>query len=98
MVKLTTVEFVNELQEAYAEIGVSVSKDKTRELLDATFDVIVGNVKEGNKVPINGVGIFEPKTIPARHGTLSFGDKIGEEWTSEEKNTMKFKVSKGLEF
>lgn len=98
MAKLTTVELINELQTEYDEMGVNLSKDKTRELLDATFNVITENVKVGNSVPINGVGIFNPKKIAARQGVLAFGDKAGESWKSKEKNTMSFKVSKCLEF
>ena len=45
-----------------------MSKKQTNEFLGAFVDLIVKNLKKGNKVRVTGLGIFQVKKRPARLG------------------------------
>jgi DNA-binding protein HU-beta len=45
-----------------------MSKKSTTELLGAFVDLMVKNLKKGNKVRVTGLGIFQVKKRPARLG------------------------------
>lgn len=45
-----------------------MSKKQTNELLGAFIDLMVKNLKKGNKVRVTGLGIFQVKKRPARLG------------------------------
>ena len=64
-----------------------MSKKAVNELLGAFIELIVKNLKKGNKVRITGLGIFQVRKRPARMGrNPATGEKI------------KIKASKKLAF
>ena len=58
----------NEIIEIVAE-ATHVSKVESKKVIDATFELIVGTLLDGQSVNIKNFCVFEPKTKAGRKGT-----------------------------
>lgn len=96
--KVNKKETINLFQERLAENNIVVSKKDTEIIMDSIFNMISDEVAKGNSVSINGFGVFKPKEIKGRNGTLAFGENIGQSWESESKIVLGFKRSSTMIF
>lgn len=70
-----------------------LSKQQTRDILDAMLETIQDALQTGSVVSLRGFGSFEVVTRPGRTGR---NPKTGEELQIAAKNTVRFKASKTL--
>lgn len=83
-----------ELISAIAE-KAGLSKNDARKALDAFVDTTVGELKNGNKVSLIGLGTF---SISKRNARVGKNPRSGEAIQIPAKNVAKFKAGKNLEF
>ncbi|HEY8803617.1 MAG TPA: HU family DNA-binding protein [Clostridium sp.] len=72
-----------ELVNAVALKSDITKKDAERFIVDL-FTVITDTVASGEKVQLVGTGTFEKKATKGTSGTIQFGDRKGETWTTED--------------
>ncbi|HEY8888926.1 MAG TPA: HU family DNA-binding protein [Clostridium sp.] len=84
-----------ELINAIAE-KTGFSKKDTEISLKATLEVIEDAVTEGLKVQIVGFGSFEKKATKGTSGTIQFGDRKGETWTTEDSFKVAYSCGKAF--
>ena len=82
-----------ELINAIAE-KTGFSKKDTEISLKATLEVIEDTVASGLKVSLIGFGNFEKKPTKGTSGTIQFGDRKGETWTTEDSYKVSFSCGK----
>lgn len=70
-----------------------ITKKDAEEIINATLDIIKGEIKKGEKVSILGFGNFEPKTNSARTG---INPQTKEPMQINASNSVKFKVGKAF--
>ncbi|MCR5744079.1 MAG: HU family DNA-binding protein [Lachnospiraceae bacterium] len=73
--------------------GVEIKKADAQKVVDALLEVVVDELKAGNKVTLNGVGILEAVKKPARTGR---NPRTGETTQIAASVAAKFKASKAL--
>jgi len=86
---MTRQELINAIAEK-----TGFSKKDTEISLKATLEVIVETVVADEKVSLVGFGNFEKKPTKGTSGTIQFGDRKGETWTSEDSHKVSFSVGK----
>lgn len=70
-----------------------ITKKDAEAILNSTLDIIIEQIKAGNKVSILGFGNFEPKTNSARTG---INPQTKEAIQIKASNSVKFKVGKAF--
>ena len=70
-----------------------MSKKAVNELMGAFVDLMVKNLKKGNKVRVTGLGIFQVRKRPARMGR---NPATGESIKIPAKKVVKFRVAKAV--
>lgn len=73
--------------------GVQIAKTDAQKIVDAVLGVIVDELKAGNKVTLNGVGILEVVDKPER---TARNPRTGESFTVPACKAAKFKPGKAL--
>ena len=76
-----------------AKSGVEITKANAQKIIDAVMEVAVDELKAGNKVTLNGIGILEVVDKPAR--TVR-NPRTGEQVTVAPCKAAKFKAGKAL--
>ena len=76
-----------------AKAGVEVKKADAQKMVDAVIAVVVDELKAGNKVTLNGLGILETVDKPAREIR---NPRTGEKSMSAPCKAAKFKAAKAL--
>ncbi len=69
------------------------TKAAAKETLENVFAVVTNALQAGEKVSVNGFGIFEPKNLPARNGR---NPATGEAITIAASTKVGFKPAKAL--
>ena len=77
--------------------GISAKSGLTQKdsevFLSAFVDVLTEELNKGEKVKVKDLGVFEPKVIGARIGTLKQADGTVFEWETEASKGVKFSPS-----
>jgi DNA-binding protein HU-beta len=73
--------------------GVEITKADAQKLVDAVVGVVVDELKAGNKVTLNGLGILEVVDKPARSVR---NPRTGEQVEVAASKAAKFKAAKAL--
>lgn len=76
-----------------AKSGVEIKKDDAQKLVDAVIAVVVDELKAGNKVTLNGLGIFDVVDKPER---MARNPRTGEKTPVAACKAAKFKAGKAL--
>jgi len=84
-------ELINAISEA-----TNQSKKDTEAFLTAFTSVVIENVTKGLKVQLVGFGNFEKKATKGTEGTIQFGERKGQKWTSEDSFRVAFKSGKAF--
>jgi len=84
-----------ELISAISEKTSQTKKD-TEAFLTAFTNTVMDAVVDGDKVLIVGFGGWEKKATKGAEGTIQFGDRKGEKWTSEDSFRVSFKAGKSF--
>jgi len=85
-------------QELISAVAIKgeMSKKSAEQAIDAVFNVIKDAVVDGDKVQIVNFGAFEKKATKGAEGTIQFGERKGQKWTSEDSFRVGFKAGKGF--
>ncbi|AEB77402.1 HU family DNA-binding protein (plasmid) [Clostridium botulinum] len=84
-----------ELVNSMAEKAVLTKKDAEL-ALKAFIESVKEALKEGKKIQLIGFGTFETREQKGRTGTINFGSKKGETYTSKDKIVPVFKAGRQL--
>lgn len=82
-----------QLIEAVA-LKCEISKKDATVAVTAVFEIIEDTVALGEDASIVGFGKFEKKPTKGTTGTIQFGDRKGETWTTEDSFKVGFKAGK----
>jgi len=82
---------------AAVAIKGEMSKKQAEQAIQTVLDVIEETVASGEPVKIVNFGNFEKKPTKGTEGTIQFGDRKGEKWTSEDSFRVSFKAGKGFD-
>ena len=85
-------ELVNALS-----IKSEITKKSATQYVNDIFDIIMETTVSGEGVKIVGFGGFEKKPTKGSTGTIQFGDRKGETWTTEDSFKPYFNPSKAFE-
>ncbi|QPW62035.1 HU family DNA-binding protein [Clostridium botulinum] len=88
---MNKTELVNSMAEK-----AGLSKKDSELALKAFVESVEEELKAGRKVQLVGFGTFETREQKGRTGTINFGSKKGETYTSKDKIVPVFKAGKQL--
>lgn len=71
----------------------NITKKDAEGLVDGLIETIIDALNEGDKVNINGFGVFDVKVSPERRGR---NPRTGEEIIIQEHKSVTFKASKSI--
>ena len=91
-------ELVNTIQlkvnEGIIEKSDLYSKVEIEKFVVAFVETVIDTVVSGESVKIVGFGTFEKKPTKGSEGTIQFGERKGEKWTTEDSFKPAFNPSK----
>ena len=89
--KMNKVELVAAMAEKAA-----ISKKDAEAALNAFTATVEEELKKGEKIALVGFGTFETAVQKGRTGTIQFGEKKGQTYTTEDSVKPVFKAGKSL--
>ena len=82
-------ELINKISEVTGQ-----SKKDTEAFLTAFVSTVIEEVANGSKVQIVGFGNWEKQATKGKEGTIQFGDRKGQKWTTEDSYRVSFSAGK----
>lgn len=73
-----------------------LSKKNAEKALNTFLDVVVEELKKGEKIQLVGFGTFEAAKVAERKGIIQMGERKGQEYVTSAHCSPKFKPGKSL--
>lgn len=74
----------------------TITKKNAEMYLNTIVEVITDVLVAKDELVVRGLGKFYTKTQPPKSGTISFGERKGQTWQTEEKTVPAFKYASNL--